>query len=86
MITANVKALADVAAMPKVLSTSIDLNSNLIKSNAKDADNNKLKNKKKAKSRLDGLKSELAIDEHRITLTELCERFSTNLDTVCKNY
>ena len=69
-------------AMPKVLSANIDLNSNLTKpTNGKNiGENNSAKKKKKVN--LDGLKSELAIDEHRITLTELCERFSTNIDTV----
>ncbi len=71
-------------AMPKVLSANIDLNSNLTKPiNGKNiGENNNAKQKKQKKVNLDGLKSELAIDEHRITLTELCERFSTNIDTV----
>ena len=70
-------------AMPKVLSANIDLNSNLTKpTNGKNIGENNSAKKKKKKVNLDGLKSELTIDEHRITLTELCERFSTNIDTV----
>lgn len=82
---ANVEAVsvaADTVAMPKVLSSNIDLNSNLTKPANGENGGTAQKNKKTKANNLDGLKSELAIDEHRITLTELCERFSTNLETV----
>lgn len=75
------------SAMPKVLSGSIDLNSNLVNQKFTNAEENvEINNKngkKKKKVSINGLKSELTIDEHRIPLTELCERFSTNLETVC---
>lgn len=85
----NTTSINSSSDMPKVLSVGYNLNNNLLrKPSFNDEDNGEINNnngekkKRKGSSRLNSLRSELTIDEHRITLNELCERFSTNLETV----
>jgi sodium/potassium-transporting ATPase subunit alpha len=40
-----------------------------------------LKKRRQSKSEIEGLKKEIQVDEHKLTIEELCERYETNITT-----
>jgi magnesium-transporting ATPase (P-type) len=40
-----------------------------------------LKKRRQSKSDIEGLKKEIQVDEHKITIEELCDRYGTNITT-----
>lgn len=62
---------------------SSDLNANLSKPDSTaNGHKSKIKSKRSKKNDMESLKAELEMDEHRISLSDLCNRLQTNLENV----